>query len=190
MIKDLWDRLSRSQRYIAIGGGIALLVAILLELIVFPVQDAHKRAQSALRSNQRILKEIVPLSAEYRRLKQDLAQIEGLVAARPVSFNLFSHVERKTGEAAVKPLVKSMNPIRTAALVGPYEETAVDIKIETITLKQLVSFLYLVESPAELVRVKSLTVTRSKEKAGYLNAALQVVAYERPKGETAPPVRR
>ena len=146
--------------------------------------DSHARAKSALAANQRILKQLTRLSAEYLDLKQDVVQVEGLLTARSRDFNLFSYVEKKTGEAAIKSHVKSINPSKTTA-TGPYEESATDIKLEMITLKQLLDFMYHIESPTELVKIKNFSITKNKEKPEYLNATLQIVTYMAPKGEAA-----
>ena len=107
--------------------------------------------------------------------------MKGLLAARPRDFNLFSYVEKKTGDAAIKSQVKSINPSKSTA-TGPYEETAVDIKMEMVTLKQLLNFIYLVESPSDMVKIKSFSITKNKEKTEYLNATLQIVSYIAAKG--------
>ena len=90
-------------------------------------------------------------------------------------------MEKRTGEATIKPHVKYINPSKTTAS-GPYEETAVDIKMEMVTLKQLTGFIYLIESPMDLVKIKSFSITKNKEKGEYLNATLQIVSYVSNKG--------
>jgi general secretion pathway protein M len=180
-MKDFWERLTNKQQMIFLAGGSIALVFILIQWVILPIVENHDRTKSALTANQRILKQMVPMTAEYGNLKQDAAQIEGILAARPRDFNLFSYVEKKTGEAAIKPQVKSINPSKTTAS-GPYEETAVDIKLELVTLKQLLNFIYLIESPMDLVKIKSFSITKNKEKGEYLNATLQIVSYVAVKG--------
>ena len=55
----------------------------------------------------------------------------------------------------------------------------VEMKLEGITLQQLVDYLFLVQSPENAVTVKRLSITESKEAAGYLNAILQMLTVGR-----------
>jgi 5'-3' exonuclease len=54
----------------------------------------------------------------------------------------------------------------------------VEMKLEGITLTQLVDYLALVESPEYLVGVKRLSVRQSKGSEGYLSVLLQMVTYQ------------
>jgi hypothetical protein len=51
------------------------------------------------------------------------------------------------------------------------------MRLEKITTKQLTDFLYHVEAPAEMVRVKRITVSKMKENPEYLSAGLLIAAY-------------
>jgi hypothetical protein len=53
-----------------------------------------------------------------------------------------------------------------------------DMRLEKITIKQLADFLYFVESPADLVRIKKITINKMKESPEYLNAQLQISSFQ------------
>ncbi len=63
-----------------------------------------------------------------------------------------------------------MNPLPSAP-TGSYEETAVEMKLDKLTMKQLTDFLYLVESPEEMIRVRRISIVKMKESPEYLSAA-------------------
>jgi type II secretory pathway component PulM len=119
-MKNFWERLTKRQQYTLMGGGIAVAILILAQAFFFPLYDAHARARRALAANQRILKDMIPLGSEYRKWRQNVAQVEGAIASRGRDFNLFSYVEKRTGDAAIKQHVKYINPAKTAT-TGPYE---------------------------------------------------------------------
>jgi hypothetical protein len=58
------------------------------------------------------------------------------------------------------------------------EESLIDMNLEKITIKQLTDFLYFVESPADLVKIKKITVNKMKESPEYLNAQLQISSFQ------------
>jgi hypothetical protein len=98
---------------------------------------------------------------------------------------LFSYLERKAGEVGVKSNIKSMNPLK-GKVVGPYEETAVDMQLEKLILKQVTDFLYVVESPGELVRIRKVSIQKMKDTPEYLSVFIQVITYLPLKGEALP----
>ena len=58
-----------------------------------------------------------------------------------------------------------------------FDETLIDLKLEKITVKQLEDFLYQVESPTELIRIKRLTITKMKESPEYISVQILVASY-------------
>ena len=58
------------------------------------------------------------------------------------------------------------------------EESLIDMKLEKITIKQLTDFLYFVESPADLVRIKKIIINKMKENPEYLSAQLQISSFQ------------
>jgi len=45
-------------------------------------------------------------------------------------------------------------------------------------MKQLTDFLYQVESPEEMIRVRRITIVKMKESPEYLSASIQVSTYQ------------
>ena len=54
----------------------------------------------------------------------------------------------------------------------------VEMKLEALTLQQLVGYLYLIESPSNLVSIKRLSVNENKKEEGYLDAIVQVLTFQ------------
>jgi len=66
----------------------------------------------------------------------------------------------------------------TSAGPEPYKESLVEIKLELVTLKQLIDYLYRIESTENVVIVKRFSANENKKKDGYLDAILQVLTFE------------
>ncbi|RLB87262.1 MAG: hypothetical protein DRH50_17105, partial [Deltaproteobacteria bacterium] len=81
------------------------------------------------------------------------------------------------GAASVKPYIKYMKP-STVQGTGPYKESMVEMKLEAITLQELVGYLYRIESPDNQVKVKRISMSENKKEKGYLDAILQVLTYQ------------
>jgi general secretion pathway protein M len=176
-MKAFWDRLSKRQQLTVAGGAGLVLVMLLLQFFFLPFMDAQKASNQAIRKNEKTLAEIMLLSKDYQVLKQQAGRIQQALARRPQNFSLFSHLEKIAGDAGVKSNIKSINAAK-GAISGPYEELPVDIRLEKITLKQITDFLYLLESPQELIRVKKIVLAKMPESPEYLSAQVQAVTFQ------------
>ncbi len=61
---------------------------------------------------------------------------------------------------------------------GPYKESMVEMKLEAITLRQLVGYLYRIESPDDLINIKRISISQNKKEQGYLDAIIQVLTFQ------------
>ena len=173
MIKALWDKLDEKQRYLVAGAGAIVLIALVLELAVFPFWEARTKLSKSIQTSQKKLSELRILDAEFTAQEAAIVKLKQAMAARGAGFTLFAYLEKKATQANVRGRIKQMNSakgMQTASL----EESLIDMKLEKITVKQLTDFLYYVESPADLVTVKKVSVSKMKESPEYLNAQLQI----------------
>jgi hypothetical protein len=61
---------------------------------------------------------------------------------------------------------------------GLYKESLVEMKLEAITLQQLIGYLYRIESPDDAVSIKRISIDENKRKSGSLDAILQVLTFQ------------
>ena len=60
---------------------------------------------------------------------------------------------------------------------GPFKESLVEMKLEKITLGQMVGYLKLIESPEMLVSIKRIAIQTNKKETQFLDAILQVLTF-------------
>ena len=159
-----------------LGAG-SIAVFFIFLFIIFPFFDDRDRTRRGVRAKEEGLKEIMMLRAEYQALKKGSQGIQDILARRKSNFTLFSFLESAAGDAEVKAHIKYMKPSDSQD-AGPYKESMVEMKLEGITLKQLVGYLYRIESPENAIRVKRVSVKESKGAAGYMDAILQVLTFQ------------
>jgi len=176
MMKSYWDNLDIKQRRIAALGAAFVVVALLLEFAVFPLWDASARVQKSIAANTKILEEVKKLDADFAVQNAQIARIRQTLAMRRPDFTLFSYLERKAQAADVKGNIKQMNSV-PGVKSASFEESLVDMKLEKITIKQLTDFLYQVESPYEMIRIKRITISKMKESPEYISAQLLIASY-------------
>ncbi len=172
-MRQFWDQLTRSQRRtMTVGLGAAGLF-LLVQLAVIPYLDARTKVRNAAAAGEKSLRELTVLGKEYGALRLRSEEIRKASERRPPGFVLLSHVERKAVEAGLKSNLRSLTPLAVTP-TGAYEETAVEMKLERLTTRQLTDFLYRVESPEEMIRIRRVSIAKMKENPEYLSALLQV----------------
>jgi general secretion pathway protein M len=177
MIKEFWIKLNSKQRYYVAGGMIFVFLVLILEVGIFPLWEAKDKIKLSVRTNQKKLGEIILLDAEFAKQEAKLARVKKVMAARPNDFSLFSYLEKKATQAGVKGNIKNMNSSRGTQTAN-YEESLIDLKFDKITIKQLTDFLYYAESPADLIKIKRITVSKMKESPEYLSAQMQLSSFQ------------
>jgi general secretion pathway protein M len=169
-------QLAKREKYL-IGLAVCVIVfAVLIQLVLMPFVDGRQRMQNSVAAQERNLQEIVRLSQEYKALEQDSETLTQRLASRPGNFTLFSFLEKAAGKAGVKNNIKYMKPSASTGK-GPFKESLVEMKLERITLKQMVDYLKLIESPDDIVSVKRISVQTNKKETQYLDAILQVLTF-------------
>jgi general secretion pathway protein M len=159
-----------------LGGGV-VIVLLVLQFVILPFLASKRSAQQAINTNEKTLADMMLLAAEYQGLRIKAEKIQQVLARRPQDFNLFSHLEKMAGAAGIKSTIKSISAAK-GTISGPYEEQPVEIRLEKVTLKQLTDFLYLIESPQDLIRIKTIAITKMKESPEYLATQILVVTYQ------------
>jgi general secretion pathway protein M len=176
-MKRFWEQLTKSQKYTLIAGLVFVVVALLVQFAAFPYFDARQKVRGAISGSEKTLRELATLGAEYGILRQRSEEIRRVLERRPPGFALFSYLEKRAGDAGVKTNIKSINPLKSAP-AGAYEETAVEMRLDKLTMKQLTDLLYMVESREDLVRIRKMSIGKMKESPEYLSVLIQVYTYQ------------
>ena len=177
MIKTFWEKLDAKQQKLVVGAAIFVLIALILEIVVFPFWEAKAKLTKAIQVNQKKLNEMSKLDAEFTLQEAAMAKIKRSMSARSADFTLFAYLEKKATQVNVRGRIKQMNSSKGIQSVS-LEESLIDMKLEKITIKQLTDFLYFVESPVDLVRIKKITINKMKESPEYLSAQLQISSFQ------------
>ncbi len=172
-------KLAKREKYIVLGAACLIALFLLINFLVLPFFKEKDRLTRGIALKETELKEIAGLSSEYRKYREDAGEMERILTKRGKGFTLMSYLDRAAGEAGVKSQIKYMNPSKSSSkAIGSYEESGVEIKVEGINTDQLVSYLYLIEDPGDLIFIKRISVTDNKKQEGYLDSIIQVMTYE------------
>jgi len=170
--------LRRREKSIIIIGGVVLIVLLLLQLIIFPIFDRRVRLRDQIKTQTKVLAEIQVLKTEYETLTRSARGNESQLKKRAKSFTLFSFLDQLAGKGGIKQNIVYMKPSTTNLKNSPYALSIVELKLQSLTMEQLVSFLHGIETSTELVWIKRMSISKGEKDAGLLNSVLQVETYQ------------
>jgi general secretion pathway protein M len=168
-------RINPREKQMIIFGGCFVVALLIYALVVSPYLKAMELMDRRIAGKTEELREVLALQQEYSRLKEKTKFLERMVQSTP-GFSLLSFLENLATRNQVKGQIAYMKPVTTPASER-YRESSVEMKLENITLKQLVDYLYGIEESKESIRIKRLNVMKNKETA-LLDVTLQASTFE------------
>lgn len=171
-------KLSKREKYsiYLIAGFICLFV--FFQFILFPFIDERDRLKRTIKVKTKILKEMIVLKSEYDMIKKKSDLSKNLVAMRKKGFTLFSFLDKNTGEAGIKDHISYMKPSSSVQKNSKYKISLVEMKLQAITLEQLTTYLYKIETSKNNVFIKRISITKTGKQEQFINAVLHVETIE------------
>ena len=176
--KTGYGRLAQRERRVLWGGIIFICGILLFQGVISPYLDARQKLERTLQRTQNDLLEMQILQTQYGEIKRRQGEITRLIGRRDAGFSLFSFLEQQADKVRVKNLVTYMKPSRIDLDEG-LQESAVEMKIERVTLRQLIDFLDKVESVDKVVLVKRLAVQKNNKDSNLLDVVATIVTFEK-----------
>jgi general secretion pathway protein M len=171
------DRLEKREKWILLFGIFFVTGFIVLQAIVLPYMEARKTMTRSLSRNESELVEIELLRQEYLDLKSRQGDIEKRLAERTPGFSLFSFLEEQAAATKVKNRVTYMKPTANEIDEG-FNESIVEMKMERVTLDQLVAFLVKIESEEKIVSIQRISIQENGQEEGLLDSVLSIKTFE------------
>jgi general secretion pathway protein M len=175
---SMMANLRRRERLAVIAAACALVLFLVMQVLVFPIFDKRTRLHAQISAKQVNLKEIQVLKAEYQTLSLRSKGADEQLKKRPKSFTLFSFLDNLAGKSGIKKNIVYMKPSTTNLKNSPYVLSIVEMKIQSLTMEQLLTLLYGVETSGEQVWIKRMSLSKGEKKEGLINATLQVETYQ------------
>lgn len=166
--------LQRREKVIVTAAGIVAALLIVLQLVIFPIIDRGDRLRKQIRKQTAALAEMHDLKREYETLTRFTRDMEHQLRQRPRNFTLFSFTDRLAGQSGIKQNIVYMKPSTSNLKNSPYALSMVEIKLTSLTMLQLTTFLHGIEDPSKIVWVKRLSITKDEKNEGLIDSVVQV----------------
>jgi len=166
-------RLTRREKLLAIALAIIIGGWSLFSFAVKPTLERTKTLHRIISEKQDELQKLRTGSKEYLSLRKNLDSVLTKVASQDKGFELLPFLESLIREHGLAKQVATMKQ-QVLKLGASHSETIVEIKLENLTLKQLVDFLRKIESSTVLARIKSLYIKKNLTNTDTLDSVVEI----------------
>lgn len=171
-------KLKKHEKYsIYVAAGFICLF-VLIQFIVFPFFDKRNRLERTIQVKTKILEDMTALKSKYDAIqkKTDLSKLR--FEKREKGFTLFSFLDKLAGEAEVKDYIAYMKPSTSTQKNSQRKMSMVEMKLQRVTLDQLTSYLYIVETSKNMVNIKRISISKTGRQENFIDAVLQVETFD------------
>lgn len=170
---EVLGRLAPRERLMVLGAGGVTLLLILWLGVIDPIFDSLARLDRDVARGRDDASTIGELVARYRALRGEVDKLEKSATSDQGGASLFAQLESIAVPIAGRERIIAMNP-STRAVGNELQEELVEVRIEGITMRALVSLLYAVESRDPPIAVERLAVKRQYKDQSRVDATVVV----------------
>jgi len=167
--------MSQRERWL-VGACIAFVLVVAVWLgVISPYRQSMELLERQIASRQQQLEEMQEMAVRYRTLQSQVRQAQNR-PSRSSEFSLFSFVETLAEDLGVRDRLVSLRPHETSTR-GEFTEESVEIKLERLSLEQLVQLLYGLEEGEAALNVKNMRLKTRFEDRSLFDMTASVSRY-------------
>jgi general secretion pathway protein M len=172
-------KLTKREKYAIYALSGAVILFILIQFVIFPSIDKRRRLKRTIQVKENLLLEMINLKSDYDAVEKRTSLAKVNFENREKDFTLFSFLDSLTGKARIKEYVTYMKPSTTVQKNNSYKISQVEMKFKGLTLEQLTTYLHMVETSKNMVRIERLSISKTGKQEGFVDAVLQVETVEK-----------
>ncbi len=155
-----YQRLSSRERSL-LGGALAVIIVVGFYMVVWqPLEDSQIALAKRIQLKQHELVEMQQMREDYLDLLNQFELRQKIIDKADPKFSLFPHIESTVSQVlGGREKIASMNP-QNKELSGAYREESVELKLNAVSLQQLVDLMYHIEKGAQPLRLTRLQVKK------------------------------
>jgi general secretion pathway protein M len=170
--------LNKREKIAVTGAAVFLTFFVIIQLILVPVFDKRDDLRKQVIERKDNLLDMKILRSEYFTMKEKLQSSQQGLNKRAANFTLFSFLDRLAGKTGLKDHIAYMKPSSSIKEESGLKISRVELKLQEVTMKDLTSYLFKVETSENMVIVKRLSITKTGKNSGLVTVVLQVETFE------------
>lgn len=168
---------SMREKMMLLGGGLCCFIVLVYFAMIQPYNSTMEQLDTKIASRSKQLQQVQQLQQQYQRIKGQVAALENRQTSAE-DFSLFSFIENRVTRIAQRENLTAMRPLPTI----PHEnmtEQAVEIKLERVSLGQIMQLLQSIDSAPAPLQVKRLQLKVRFDNPQQLDGSMQISAYSK-----------
>jgi len=161
-------KLEERDKKVLIFGGAAAALILLYALVLSPLLADLSLKRGLIPKKEKELEQIKALRTQYLDIQQRLQQAQAAAAQRGP---LLTDLENLSKRANLSSKIVSLKPQEGVQAEG-FKESIVEVKLENITLYDVVNYVYLLEK--DTLRIRKLQFKPRYDNPKLLNATILV----------------
>ncbi len=170
--------LNQREKITISGAAVFLVIFIMVQWLIVPVFEKRDELKGRLDSKKNILMDMKSLRSEYLAMKSKADSSRENLNKRQPGFTLFSFLDQLAGDTGLKSHIEYMKPSTAVKEDSGLKISRVELKLQEITMKDLTSYLFKVETSENMLIVKRLSIIKTGKDSGLISAVLQVETFE------------
>jgi general secretion pathway protein M len=167
--------LNRRERILVNSGAVFVALFLLVRLVVVPLSGQQAHLGKRLVEKKEMLQQMLTVRKEVAALSHRMSDSKTGLTGREENFTLFSFLDQLAGEAGVKENITYMKPSTEETGQGERRLSQVELKLEAVSLENLISYMYKIETSRNMVFVQRVSISRQEKDIGGVDAVMQVV---------------
>ena len=176
MLKERWQHFSQRERIIVSVGGAMVAAALGFLLVIDPLMASIDKLDRQALRKAKDSQELALVAQEYVLKQARIAKLEQRMPIPPAQFSLLAFMEEATTTAQIRDRITGMQP-QAPIVVQGYQETAVDLRLDGVSLPQILALLVAIEQAPYDVQVHHLQLKPKYDNPVNLDATLRIVTY-------------
>jgi general secretion pathway protein M len=171
------SQLNQREKIFVTAGGVALVLALLYLAVLMPYRSALTRLDKQIAARSQQLQEVKTLRAQYLAMQQQILQVEMRVKNNQ-DFSALTFIENLVERTAGRDNLVSMRP-QPSLTQNEFIVDSVEVKLEKLSLKQVLELLWGVEGAKTPMQVKGLYLKQRFDDRSLLDATMTISALRR-----------
>ncbi len=183
-IKKLFSRFrpnkitSTERRFLLFAGVAAMGILLYGVTAVFSLYTGTMdKLDRRIIQNRGALEELAKIKAEFNQLNRQVGLLDQKIRNDQGKFSILSFLESLAARTNIRSKISYMRP-KGGMETDFYREVSVEMKIESVSLKQAVQFLNAIENAPHVVRIKNLHFKTRYANPEFLDVNFLVSTYE------------
>jgi len=176
MLKERWQHFSQRERIVVAAGGALVAAVVAFLLIIDPLMATIDKLDRQAKRKAKDSQELALVAQEYVVKQARIAKLEQRMPSPPAQFSLLAFMEEATTTAQIRDRIVGMQP-QAPIVVQGYQETAVDLRLDGVSLPQILALLVAIEQAPYDVQVHHLQMKPKYDNPVNLDATLRIVTY-------------